>query len=112
MSYLDNDFNADDSHREDEDENLDDKVSLTEEEIVELSIDENYKIISDMYENLNDYINSKDYIFPIIQFLNRDNFDNWFSQFIRPANFNNLKIGNKTKNNKLHKLHKNNKIKN
>ncbi len=82
MSYLDNDFNADDSHREDEDENLDEKASLSEEDILELTIDENYKIISDMYDNLNDYINSKDYIFPIIQFLNRDNFDNWFSQFI------------------------------
>jgi hypothetical protein len=88
MSYLDNDFNVDDSHRDDEDENLDDKVSLSEEEIVELTIDENYKIVSDMYDNLNDYINSKDYIFPIIQFLNRDNFDNWFSQFIsgKPIN--------------------------
>ncbi len=82
MSYLDNDFNAYDSHREDEDENNDDKVSLSEEEILQLTIDENCKIVSDMYDNLNDYINSKDYIFPIIQFLNRDNFDNWFSQFI------------------------------
>ena len=97
MSYLDNDFNAYDSHREDEDENFDDKVSLSEEEILELTIDENCKIVSDMYDNLNDYINSKDYIFPIIQFLNRDNFDNWFSQFITLKSINKKGLTSKAK---------------
>jgi hypothetical protein len=97
MSYLDNDFNANDSHREDEDENLDEKAPLSEADILELTIDENYKIISDMYDNLNDYINSKDYIFPIIQYLNRDNFDNWFSQFITENVINSKRVKSKSK---------------
>lgn len=79
MSYLDNEFNTD---LEDDSENLDEVAPMEEQEIIEKTNDENYKIISDMFDNLNDYINDKPYTFPIMQYLDRNNFDKWFSQFI------------------------------
>jgi hypothetical protein len=107
MSYLDNEFNLEDSHREDEDDNLDEKAPMSKEDILELIIDEQHKIINDMFDNLNDYINSKDYIFPIIQKLNITNFDSWFSKFIRPVDVKTIQMDTKkdikSKNNKRHK---------
>ncbi len=79
MSYLDNEFNTD---LEDDVENLDEPAPMEIQEIIEKTNDENYKIISDMFDNLNDYINDKPYTFPIMQYLDRNNFDKWFSQFI------------------------------
>jgi uncharacterized protein YpmS len=93
MSYLDNEFNTD---LEDDVENLDEPAPMEIQEIIEKTNDENYKIISDMFDNLNDYINNyindyindKPYTFPIMQYLDRNNFDNWFSQFIIAGNIN------------------------
>ena len=92
MSYLDNEFNTD---LEDDVENLDEPSPMSEEEIIDNTNDENYKIISDMFDNLNDYINSKPYTFPIIQYLNRNNFDKWFSQFIIAQQVNISKVSTK-----------------
>jgi hypothetical protein len=102
MSYLDNEFNLEDSHR-DEDDNLDEKAPMSEQDILEVTTDEQFKIINDMFDNLNDYINSKDYIFPIIQKLNITNFDIWFSKFIHPADVKTIQTDTKSKNNKRHK---------
>jgi len=77
-SYLDSEFNID----LDDEENLDEIAPMTQDELIEHSNDENYKIISDMFNTMNDFINTKPYIFPIMQYLDRTNFDNWFSQFI------------------------------
>ena len=100
MSYLDNEFNTD---LEDDVENLDEVAPMEEQEIIEKTNDENYKIISDMFDNLNDYINDKPYTFPIMQYLDRNNFDKWFSQFIiagkvntqKPVSGNNKRRKNK-----------------
>jgi hypothetical protein len=81
MSYLDNEFNTD---FDDDVENLDELAPMEGSEIIDKTNDENYKIISDMFKHFNDYVNDKSHTLPIIQYLNRTNFDKWFSQFIIP----------------------------
>jgi hypothetical protein len=84
MSYLDNELIVTEPYVADDDSDLDSHMPMSEEELQNKFIDEEYTIVTNMYNNLKDYIDNKPYLFPIMNILNQNNFDLWFSQHLYP----------------------------
>ena len=83
MSYLDNEIFKDDLYLE-EDSDLDTAAHMSEEEILDKAMDEEYEIVINMYYNLKNYMDNKPYLFPIMNILNQNNFTVWLSKHLYP----------------------------
>lgn len=67
---------------------LDDNLMyMTNEEFKLNQNDEHYDFYSDLYEFVKDYMDSKNDVFPIMNFFNFHNFGNFLKRYMNPLNY-------------------------
>jgi hypothetical protein len=74
-NYTENNENVDTDNKQ-----IDITQELSFEELERNAIDEHQTAITTMFEYLNSFMESGDYIFPIMKKLNYSNFHDWFSR--------------------------------